>query len=177
LVQLPPPRPHPAGHRRPPSPLDSIQPDHWLPTSDLLDLLHVLGRLIELEPAQADLLNRICDGLLRSANKLKADGALAVPEVVGAPMRKCNREMVRRFYNFMVKYFICSTNGRLKTDPKVPKNSLLFSVFSGNLGIVVGLWQAVLLGVPGCSSAGLQANPSQARRRYDRAGLRLGATA
>ena len=41
-----------------------IQPDHWLPeyTSDLLDLLNVLGRLIALEPKQADLLNAICDG-------------------------------------------------------------------------------------------------------------------
>ena len=55
-----------AADRRPPaaSPLDKIQPDHWLPeyTSDLLDLLHVLGRLIALEPRQADLLERICAG-------------------------------------------------------------------------------------------------------------------
>jgi hypothetical protein len=78
------------GDRRPPSPLDSIQPDHWLPeyTTDLLDLLHVLGRLIALEPAQADLLNRTCERTLQSAEKLKAAGALAVPEVVGAPKRK-----------------------------------------------------------------------------------------
>ena len=36
------------GDRRPPSPLSDIQPDHWLAeyTSDLLDLLHVLGRLV-----------------------------------------------------------------------------------------------------------------------------------
>jgi hypothetical protein len=49
-------------------------PDHWLPeyTSDLIDLLHVLGRLIALEPAQADLLNRVCDGQLRSTDKLLA---------------------------------------------------------------------------------------------------------
>jgi hypothetical protein len=35
------------GDRRPPSPLDRVQPDHWLPeyTTDLLDLLNVLGRL------------------------------------------------------------------------------------------------------------------------------------
>ncbi|MCA3704331.1 MAG: N-6 DNA methylase [Methylobacterium sp.] len=50
------------GDRRPPSPLDKIQPDHWLGeyTSDLMNLLHVLGRLVKLEPAQADLLQRIC---------------------------------------------------------------------------------------------------------------------
>ncbi len=70
------------GDRRPPSPLDSIQPDHWLPeyTSDLLDLLHVLGRLIALEPRQADLLNRICEGPLRSAEELHSAGALAVSD-------------------------------------------------------------------------------------------------
>jgi hypothetical protein len=52
--------------KRPPSPLEKIQPDHWLPeyTTDLLDLLNVLGRLIALEPKQADLLARICDGPL-----------------------------------------------------------------------------------------------------------------
>ena len=60
------------GDRRPPSPLDKIQPDHWLPeyTSDLLDLLNVLGRLIALEPKQADLLTRICDGPLIHAEDI-----------------------------------------------------------------------------------------------------------
>lgn len=70
------------GDKRPPSPLDAIQPKGWLPeyTTDLLDLLHVLGRLIMLEPAQADLLNRICAGPLRSAQELAAAGAFATPE-------------------------------------------------------------------------------------------------
>ncbi|HTQ14311.1 MAG TPA: type ISP restriction/modification enzyme [Rhizomicrobium sp.] len=60
------------GARRPPSPLDKIQPDHWLPeyTTDLLDLLNVLGRLIALEPRQADLLARICDGPLIHAEDI-----------------------------------------------------------------------------------------------------------
>lgn len=77
------------GDRRPPSPLDSIQPDHWLPeyTSNLIDLLNVLGRLISLEPAQADLLNRICAGPLRSTDELAAAGALALPEVAVSPKR------------------------------------------------------------------------------------------
>jgi hypothetical protein len=54
------------GDRRPPSPLDAIQPDHWPDeyTTDLMNLLHVLGRLVALEPAQADLLERICAGEL-----------------------------------------------------------------------------------------------------------------
>ena len=66
------------GDRRPPSPLDKIQPDHWLPeyTSDLLDLLNVLGRLIALEPRQADLLERICDSALLGADDLRQAGAL-----------------------------------------------------------------------------------------------------
>jgi hypothetical protein len=69
----------PMGDRRPPSPLVQIQPDHWLPeyTSDLLDLLNVLGRLIALEPKQADLLERICAGPLRTADELREAGALA----------------------------------------------------------------------------------------------------
>ncbi|MBI1178959.1 MAG: N-6 DNA methylase [Alphaproteobacteria bacterium] len=56
------------GDRRPPSPLDTIQPDHWLNqyTTDLMNLLHVLGRLVLLEPRQADLLGKILDGPLLS---------------------------------------------------------------------------------------------------------------
>ena len=68
------------GDKRPPSPLDAIQPDHWLPdyTTDLLDLLHVLGRLVALEPRQAELLTRILDGALIDRETLKEAGALAV---------------------------------------------------------------------------------------------------
>lgn len=66
--------------KRPPSPLDSIQPEGWLAeyTTDLLDLLNVLGRLIALEPAQADLLQRICAGHLITHDQLETAGALAV---------------------------------------------------------------------------------------------------
>ena len=57
------------GDRRPPSPLGEIQPDRWLPeyTTELLNLLNVLGRLVLLEPRQADLLERICAGPTISA--------------------------------------------------------------------------------------------------------------
>lgn len=50
------------GERRPPSPLGDIQPDTWPAayTTELINLLHVLGRLVLLEAAQADLLDRIC---------------------------------------------------------------------------------------------------------------------
>jgi hypothetical protein len=77
------------GDRRPPSPLDSIQPDHWLSeyTDDLLDLLHVLGRLIALEPKHADLLQRICDNPLLSADELRNAGALTHLEEKTTPTK------------------------------------------------------------------------------------------
>ena len=86
------------GDRRPPSPLDSIQPDHWLPeyTSDLLDLLHVLGRLVALEPAQADLLNRICAGPLRSVTQLHSAGAFAEAEEKSTAMKTKSKSGGRR---------------------------------------------------------------------------------
>lgn len=65
------------GDRRPPSPLGNIQPDHWLPeyTTELLNVLHVLGMLVELEPRQAALLERICESPLLPADELRAAGA------------------------------------------------------------------------------------------------------
>jgi Type ISP C-terminal specificity domain/N-6 DNA Methylase len=69
------------GDRRPPSALGDIQPDHWLPeyTTELLNVLNVLGLLIELEPVQANLLDEICAGPLISAQELAKAGALDVP--------------------------------------------------------------------------------------------------
>lgn len=69
------------GDRRPPSSLGDIQPDHWLPeyTSELLNVLNVLGLLIELEPKQANLLERICAGPLISNDELVAAGAFTLP--------------------------------------------------------------------------------------------------
>ena len=69
------------GDRRPPSDLNKIQPDHWLPeyTTELLNVLHILTLLVEMEPAQAALLKRICGGPLLSQEALLAAGALAVP--------------------------------------------------------------------------------------------------
>ncbi len=63
------------GDKRAPSPLDRVQPDHWLAeyTSDLIDLLNVLGRLVALEPRQAELLERILAGGKIEAPPAKAD--------------------------------------------------------------------------------------------------------
>ena len=68
------------GERRSPSPLEKIQPDRWLAeyTTELLNVLHVLGRLVALESRQADLLTRICNGPLISADTLRTAGAFDV---------------------------------------------------------------------------------------------------
>ena len=69
------------GDRRPPSKLNEVQPDHWLAeyTTDLIDLLNVLGLLVELEPQQAALLDRICSGPLLTLTELKNQQALELP--------------------------------------------------------------------------------------------------
>lgn len=74
------------GDRRPPSPLSDIQPDAWLAeyTSELLDVLNVLGLLVELEPVQAKLLSSVCDGPLITTDALQQAGVLAKPEAAAA---------------------------------------------------------------------------------------------
>ena len=65
-MDLDPPREAHASDPGPPLPLEKIQPEGWLAeyTEDLLNLLNVLGRLVALEPQQADLLDRIVAGPL-----------------------------------------------------------------------------------------------------------------
>ena len=60
--------------------LVEIQPDRWLAeyTTELLNVLHLLGCLVALEPHQADLLTRICTGPLISADTLRDAGAFDV---------------------------------------------------------------------------------------------------
>jgi hypothetical protein len=60
------------GDRRPPSPLGEIQPDHWLSeyTTELLNVINVLGLLVKLEPKQAALLEEIVEAPLIPASKL-----------------------------------------------------------------------------------------------------------
>jgi hypothetical protein len=69
------------GDRRPPSPLEGIQPTSWPAeyTSDLIDLLNVVGRLIEAEPAQAQVLDEICTGPLIPLSALQAAGIVEAP--------------------------------------------------------------------------------------------------
>ena len=69
------------GDRRPPSPLDKVQPESWTAeyTTDLLDMLHVLGRLVALEPRQAELLEQICNHPTLDVEHLRKEGALEMP--------------------------------------------------------------------------------------------------
>jgi hypothetical protein len=68
------------GNRRPPSKLGKIQPDHWLAeyTTELINLLNVIGRLVELEPLQAELLEQVCSGSMISVDELQKAGTLNV---------------------------------------------------------------------------------------------------
>ena len=64
----------PGGRRM--SPLDHIYPTEWDPdwTTEAIDLLTVLTRLVELEPTQADLLNHVLAGDLLTMNDLRTAG-------------------------------------------------------------------------------------------------------
>jgi len=74
------------GERRRPSALGDIQPSHWLAeyTTELINVLNVLGLLVDLEPSQAETLERICSGSLLSATDLENAGAL---DVIGPSTR------------------------------------------------------------------------------------------
>jgi hypothetical protein len=89
------------GDRRPPSPLGDIQPDRWLPeyTTELLNVLNVLALLIELEPKQADILERICAGPLISEAELKAAGALEVPPTPKKKAKKPKEKPLHLFHD------------------------------------------------------------------------------
>jgi hypothetical protein len=69
----------PMGDKRPPSPLGDIQPDVWPSeyTTELLNVLRVLTRLVALEPAQDALLGRIVAGPTIDADALMGAGALS----------------------------------------------------------------------------------------------------
>jgi hypothetical protein len=69
------------GDKRPPSELCKIQPESWLAeyTTELVNVLHVLGRLVELERLQQTLLEKICSGPTITCEELKASEVLTVP--------------------------------------------------------------------------------------------------
>jgi len=71
----------PMGDKRPPSKLGEIQPDGWLAeyTTELLNVLHVVGLLVKAEPEQAKLLDAIRAGSKITRGELEAAGALECP--------------------------------------------------------------------------------------------------
>ncbi|MHB8381827.1 MAG: type ISP restriction/modification enzyme [Candidatus Binataceae bacterium] len=78
------------GDRRAPSRLGDIQPDSWLAeyTTELINLLNVLGLLVDLEPSQSKLLEKICGGPLIPADEFETKGVLKIPERAEAPAGK-----------------------------------------------------------------------------------------
>lgn len=77
------------GSRRPPSPLNQIRPDGWPAsyTTELLDLINVLGLIVKLEPQQGDVLERIMGGELLTVDELAEQGAFAKTKAP-APVKK-----------------------------------------------------------------------------------------
>jgi hypothetical protein len=71
------------GDRRKPSALGDIQPQNWLAeyTTELLNVLNVLGLLVDLEPEQAELLDRICTGALLNEAGLREAGVFAATAI------------------------------------------------------------------------------------------------
>jgi hypothetical protein len=76
---------NPAGRRS--SPLDEIHPERWPAdfTTELLQLLNVLTLCVELEPDQAELLERICAGPLITVTDLEQARVFPVPASVTKP--------------------------------------------------------------------------------------------
>ncbi|HEY6328674.1 MAG TPA: type ISP restriction/modification enzyme, partial [Blastocatellia bacterium] len=66
------------GDRRTPSELGNLQPDHWLAeyTTELINLLNVIGLLVDLEPVQAELLEEVCSAPTISRDELLKGGAM-----------------------------------------------------------------------------------------------------
>lgn len=69
------------------TPLDEIRPKAWSPTmtKDLLELLHVLTRVVDLEERQAELLERLVQRPLITVADLVTAGVLPVPAEARTP--------------------------------------------------------------------------------------------
>ena len=84
------------GDRRPPSPLGDIQPETWLAeyTTELLDLLNVLGLLIEMEPQQATMLDRVLAGPLLTVAMLRESGVLPAGSGAAAKVAEPHPQLI-----------------------------------------------------------------------------------
>lgn len=72
------------------SPLDDVRPTSWPPvyTTDLLDLIHVLTAVTDLEQTQADLLDRVMAADRLTVTDLTDAGVLPVPPDARKPLAK-----------------------------------------------------------------------------------------
>ncbi|MEV5824734.1 type ISP restriction/modification enzyme [Spirillospora sp. NPDC052242] len=79
--------------RKAASRLDLINAEHWTSefNNDLLDLLHVLGLLVRLEPAQDALLGEICSGSQVTVADLRAAALFPVPKTVRGSIKPSGR--------------------------------------------------------------------------------------
>lgn len=84
---------NPAGRRS--SPLDGINAERWSAryTTELLELLNVLEMCAVLEPRQADLLTRICDGPLITVSDLVQQQVLPAPANSRKPLSPDSPDM------------------------------------------------------------------------------------
>jgi hypothetical protein len=75
------------------SPLNDVRARRWGSdtTTELLDLLQLLTRLVELEPAQQELLDEIMSGLVITTSDLVAASVLPVPPEARRPPRRQRR--------------------------------------------------------------------------------------
>jgi len=82
---------NPSGRRS--SALNDINPTRWPPeyTTELLNLLNVLGRLVELEPDQASLLNLIWEAPLITIEDLEEVDVFPVPRSCRRPVKTDDR--------------------------------------------------------------------------------------
>ncbi|WP_164716104.1 type ISP restriction/modification enzyme [Streptomyces sp. WAC 06738] len=80
-------RKKPAGKRR--LELDHVVAERWSPiwTTELLELLNVLGLLVQQEPAQGELLSDICTGPLITVADLTEEDILPVPREATKPLK------------------------------------------------------------------------------------------
>ena len=71
------------------TPLDDINATRWIATttSELLELLNVLGYLVELESEQSAILDQIVSSPLISLEDLKSSGVFPVPASARKPLQ------------------------------------------------------------------------------------------
>jgi hypothetical protein len=89
------------GDRRPPSPLGEIQPNYWLAeyTTELINVLNVLGMLVKLESEQAAQLEKICLNAVISDSELREAGVF---EPQGKQKTKTGKKVQEQLFNHEV---------------------------------------------------------------------------